>query len=99
MEKKKEQRKNYKIRIDFTRLILSAVSIYFVICFSCQQIKLNQYRRQKEITEQGILKQKETLKKLEEEMKSENSDELLEKKARELGYIKPNEKIFVDINK
>lgn len=96
---KKEKNKNYKIRIDFVRLIFSIISIYFVICFTYQQIELNYYKSQRQRTEEGIRKQTEVLKKYKKEIESENTDELLEKKARDLGYVKPNEKIFIDINK
>lgn len=99
MKNTKINKKKSKINIDFVRLGFSIAVIYFVISFCYQQRELNYYKSQKDIYIKGIKEQQETLKKYDEQKNQENTDEIMENYARDLGYVKPYEKIFIDINK
>ncbi len=97
--KNTKSKKKYKVKIDFVRLGFCVATIYFVISFCYQQRELNNYQRQKEIYQNGIKDQQATLKKYNEQKNQESTDEIMENYARDLGYVKPYEKIFIDINK
>lgn len=81
------------------RLVVLGVCAYFIVSLTSLYSTLN--KKQKELDELTL---KETQMKNDiEEMKnllsSDSNDELIEKAARErLGYIFPNEQIYIDIS-
>ncbi len=81
------------------RLVVLGVCAYFIVSLTSLYSTLN--KKQKELDELTL--KESQLKNDIEEMKnllsSDTNDELIEKAARErLGYIFPNEQIFIDIS-
>ncbi len=81
------------------RLVVLGVCAYFIVSLTSLYSTLN--KKQKELNELTL--KESQLKNDIEEMKnllsSDSNDELIEKAARErLGYIFPNEQIYIDIS-
>ena len=81
------------------RLVVLGVCAYFIVSLTSLYSTLN--KQQKELNELTL--KESQLKNNIEEMKnllsSDSNDELIEKAARErLGYIFPNEQIYIDIS-
>ncbi len=81
------------------RLVVLGVCAYFIVSLTSLYSTLN--KKQKELNELTL--KESQLKNNIEEMKnllsSDSNDELIEKAARErLGYIFPNEQIYIDIS-
>lgn len=84
--------------------LIKAASLFFIVYFIYtmvnQQIQINKYNSQIEMYSSDI----ETKQKLVEYYKNQKnniqSDQYIETVARDiLGYVKPYEKIFVDVNR
>lgn len=94
------QKKDKKFKFSYLKLFCILFSVYFIYTLYTQQIQINKYNSQINMYQSDI----ETKKKLSEYYKSQKSnmqtDKFIETVAREqLGYVKPYEKVFVDINK
>lgn len=87
-------------KINLFKVFFAVFMAYFVYTAYNQQVQINKYNSQISMYKQDI----STTNKLTSYYKSQASnmqtDDFIEKMAREkLGYVKPYEKIFVDINK
>lgn len=86
--------------INLYKIFFAVFMAYFAYTMYNQQVQINKYNSQIAMYNQDI----STTDKLTTYYKSQASnmqtDDFIEKMAREkLGYVKPYEKIFVDINK
>lgn len=90
------KRKSRKIGI----LVLLVVSAYCIYTLICQESLLGGKKRELDDIKQKIAAEEKKKKDLQDEKKNLNSDEHMEKVAREkLGMVKSGEKVFVDVNK
>lgn len=85
-------------------LIIKAVlGLYiFYILFSIvdQEIKIRSFKKQISKSEERIKEQEKEAKEIEKQIENSNSEQVIEKEARErLKMIKPNEIIYIDPNK
>jgi cell division protein FtsB len=78
-------------------IILLSVFIFGIVFFN-KYTSLNVYRDEIKSLKEQISAQKEYSKELEETKKKYTSDEYIEENARDLGFVKPNEKIFRNYN-
>ena len=78
-------------------LVILAVCGYAVFTLINQQITLSKCEQMKLEEQAKISEAKRESQKLEDEHKKTNTDEYLENRARELGLVKPNERVFIDI--
>ena len=78
-------------------IILLSVFIFGIVFFN-KYTGLNVYRDEIKSLKEQIAAQKEYSKELEETKKKYTSDEYIEENARDLGFVKPNEKIFRNYN-
>lgn len=103
MEIKKEQNeetKKGKKGIKFYLFFIMGIILFFSGAICMQLQKRNDYDEQIKQLEYEINKQNEINEELKRQNEYQDSDEFIEKIAREqLGMIKPNEKIFIDQNK
>ena len=81
----------------FTAVFLLGM-ILFVMVLHAQQKQFNNYGAQKNELNAMISQEEKQLSQNEEAKPQQNSDEAMEELARELGWVKPNETIFVDIS-
>lgn len=100
LKNQKELKTQKKFKFSFLKLFFVVGFIYFVYTLYNQQIQINKYNSQISMYQSDI----DNNKKLTDYYKSEKAniqtDKYIEDVAREqLGYVKPYEKIFVDINK
>ncbi len=80
--------------------ILISVIIYSIFTFINQQIKLNSYSKDISYYNSQIEKLKEKKEELLVDQENVNSEEYIEKVAREkLDMYLPNETVFIDANK
>ena len=92
--------KKSKKKVNFTRILLIGVLIYFVCVFCIQQFRINEYKVQEKYYAESISEINQEIEEYEMLKESSNTSEYIEKIAREkLGLVKPYEKIFVDVNK
>jgi len=76
------------------------VAVYFCITFVQQQITIGQLSDKAETIKSEIQAQKALEKEIEYEMQSENELKRVEEIARDkLGFLKKNERLFVDSSK
>lgn len=81
-------------------ILMAGFFLYFVYILINQQAILNQCKRDLNNMEKKIEEQIELNEKLERQKEILNSDEYIEKVAREkLGLVKKGEKVFIDVNK
>lgn len=74
--------------------------VYFTYTFIDQQVQINKYDSQIKMYRADIKAKKDLTEYYNNQKGSTNSDEYIENVAREsLGYVKPYEKIFIDVNK
>ena len=82
------------------RIILILIIIYIMYIFVNQQMTLNSYRTSQAYYKEQIEKQKKYNEDLEKTKTNINSEEYIEKMAREkLDMYLPNERVYVDIEK
>ncbi len=73
------------------------VLVYFCITFVQQQITINQLSDKEKTIKTQIQAQEKLKKEISDEMQSENELKRIEKIARDkLGFLKKNERLFVD---
>lgn len=95
---KKISKKIYKV--DWIRVLLIGFVIYFVFVFADQQLQINEYNVKLSDTTNKIddaETRTEDLKATKE--KTDDSDYVESVARKELGLVKPYEKIFIDVNK
>lgn len=74
-------------------------AVYFVYTVVCQQISLNSYNSQIKMYAEEISNDNSLIEYYNGQKSNVKTDEYIESVAREkLGYVKPYEKIFVDVN-
>jgi cell division protein FtsB len=80
-------------------IVIMAIAVYAIFNLVQTQFLLNDnYTQQKKLSEE-LAKQQKIAQELNEQQAASNTDEYYEKQAREkLGYVKANEKLFVDAN-
>lgn len=89
-----------KKKLGYVKIFTIMLVMYFSYTFYTQQVQINKYNSQIEMFENDILAKEKNTKTYKEEVNSVNTDEYIEKVAREeLGLVKPYEKIFIDVNK
>lgn len=94
---KANTRKNNKIVI---KIFLFLIIGYVLYVFAQQQSDINKYAMEAKYYENLIEEENQKNIQLTKEKENINSDEYIEKIAREkLGYIMPNETIFIDANR
>ena len=92
--------KKSRKRLNFAKIFIIAIFVYFISVFCMQQFRINEYKVQEEYYENAITKINEEKQKNEELMAQTNTAEYIEQVARKkLGLVKSYEKIFMDINK
>ena len=82
------------------RLLFIGVLLYSGYVLASQQVSM--YQKQKSVDEYSVKidESKSEQARLDEELSLVNTDEYKERKARELlGYIRPDERIYVDVTK
>ena len=92
--------KRRKIKVDYLRVILIIVLVYFSITFVRQQLSINEYNVKIKSVKEDITETKAKIDELKDIETKVDDSEYIEQVAREeLGYVKPYEKIFIDVNK
>ena len=82
-----------------TKLLIVAFAVYSVTSIISQQIKINDQRTQNQNMKAEVEHQKLKNDELRTTIEAAGTDEFYEEIARDkLGYIKPGERIFVDIS-
>ena len=106
MTSKKDQisinniKKKRKIKVDYLRVLLIIVLVYFSVTFVRQQLSINEYNVKLKSVKEDISETKAKIDELKEIETKVDDSEYIERIAREeLGYVKPYEKIFIDVNK
>lgn len=74
------------------------VSLFSVAVLISQSANLSRLEKQKSDCEIQLSEQINVNKQLEAQLKSDNQDAYIEKKAREKGYVKSNEIVFYDVS-
>lgn len=90
---KKKKRKNI-----FAKLIVLSLICFLCVVFFHKYSILEEYNNEIENLEKQIAEQEEYGKELDKTEKEYSSDEFVEKYARILGLVKPDEKIFRNYN-
>lgn len=94
--KKSENATNNKNKSYYTRIaICLVITIAFVCTLISQQVRLVSIRRETEECRKEIEAQKEEYSILKEKAKNNSSDDFYEKKARDEGYVREDETVFV----
>ena len=93
---KRPKRKRKLTRADFVRLTaLCAVIVTFLYTFVSQQLRIAEIKRETKQCESQIAMQKEEYGRLEKKAEYNSSDEYYEEKARDEGYAREDEIVFV----
>ncbi|HEY8361526.1 MAG TPA: septum formation initiator family protein [Tissierellaceae bacterium] len=80
-------------------VIMSGLLVYFAITFSKQQEEINMIENQMKVLKDRIEKEKAVQEELLEQQNIIETDEFIEKIAREkLGMVKEGERIYVDMD-
>lgn len=96
MRKKTRKKKSFKLR----NIILLLLALYIGKTFISQGILMKDLKKKQLKEEQEISQLKEDIEKLNEEIKSKDSLDFVEKVARQdFGMVKPKEIIYIDKNK
>ncbi len=94
---KTNNKKNKQILL---KIVFFFIIGYVVYIFAQQQSDINKYAMETKYYENLIIEANEENALLTKEKENINSDEYIEKIAREkLGYIMPNETIYIDANR
>ena len=89
-----------KRKFGIIHIAILVFGVYFVYTLVQQQIQINKYNSQIEMYSADIKTKKELTEYYNSQKGNTKTDEYIENVAREnLGYVKPYEKIFVDVNK
>lgn len=93
-------KKKKRYSVDYLRVILLVVLVYFSVTFVRQQFEINEYDVQIKSIQEDIQYAKEKTNELKEVENKVNDADYIEQVARtEFGLVKPYEKIFIDVNK
>lgn len=96
----KYKKKGMKKKRPFFYMCLLVIGLYVFWIFINQQIELKKSYKQEEVLNQKILELKKEEASLEKEKNLGDDSKFIEKVAREeLKMVKPNEIIYIDINK
>lgn len=87
-----------KKKIKLGKIAILFFACVFVCMFTIKYATLKNYRDEIDSLKAQTQEQKEYGKQLDEISKEYDSDEYVEKYARSLGLVKPNEKIFRNYN-
>lgn len=99
-QKKACKGRKVRIKLNYTRVCLILVVLYFCVTFVEQQLKINEYNIQIESLNSTIENVKQDIVETNNKLDVAATDEYKESVARsKLGLIKSYEKVFVDINK
>lgn len=94
----KKIKKRYKV--DYVRVTLVVMTIFFSVTFVKQQLEINEYNVKINSIKQDIVEAKQKTDRLKSVENRVNDSEYIEQVARtELGLVKPYEKIFIDVDK
>jgi len=94
-----KRQKSAKVNPIVTTLFL-LLFVYFAASLVSQQSLIESKQAELARVQAQIAREEETAQELEEEKESLMSDESLERIAREkLGMVKPNERVYVDLNR
>lgn len=89
-----------KRKLGLMHVFVICFMLYFTYTFIDQQIQINKYDSKIKMYSADIKAKKDLTEYYNNQKGSTNSDEYIENVAREsLGYVKPYEKIFIDVNK
>ncbi|MEG2310586.1 MAG: septum formation initiator family protein [Clostridia bacterium] len=92
--------KKVKKKISVMKIVGILFMTYFLLTIADQQTQINKYNSQITMYETNINNTNSLTSYYSKQKTNIKSDEYIENVAREkLGYIKPNEKIFVDANR
>lgn len=92
--------KNRKKGKLYKKILILAFIIYFVYTLIMQQKTLNSYAKEQAKYNEDIEVAEDEQNKLQEMKSNINSDEYIEKIAREkLGMYYPNERVYIDVEK
>lgn len=95
-----KKRKKLNMKKVAVRVLFVSVLLYAVYTLASQQVSMIQRQKTAEDCEAMISDAKDENARLNEELGLVNSDEYKEQKARELlGYVKPDERIYIDVTK
>lgn len=84
----------------FLLTVMSGLLVYFAVTFLNQQEEINSIKNEMKVLSDKIEKEKETQEELLEQESIINTDEFIEKIAREkLGMVKEGERIYVDMDR
>ncbi|MEG0073870.1 MAG: hypothetical protein RR922_04160 [Clostridia bacterium] len=98
-EKQRLERKRIKSKFSVLNVIFLGVLIYGIVTLIQQEFMLTQYEDSIAMHKQYIADEQENLNNNKREKEQEKNDKTMERLARNLGYVKPSEKLFIDINK
>ncbi|MEG2484518.1 MAG: hypothetical protein RSB51_03490 [Clostridia bacterium] len=98
-EKQRLERKRIKSKFSVLNVIFLSVLIYGIVTLIQQEFMLTQYEDSIAMHKQYIADEQENLNNNKREKEQEKNDKTMERLARNLGYVKPSEKLFIDINK
>lgn len=94
------QKKNKKIKLDYIRILLILCFVYFCYTVVGQQFSLNEYNIELADLAAHIADANQEIEEINALKQQVGTDQYIEEIARaELGYVKPYEKIFIDVNK
>ena len=96
---KNKKNKRVDVRKMSVRLLFFGVLLYGVITFAGQQLDLSRLGKKEADWKNKIADENAETPRLEEEYKNVNTDEYIEKKVREMGYVRPDETIYYDAHK
>ena len=83
-------------RNDFIRVIICCVLVCgFCYTMIAQQIRISAIRSETEACEKEIAKQEQIYAELKEKAKDNSTDEFYEEKARDEGYVRSDETVFI----
>ncbi|MBR1970905.1 MAG: septum formation initiator family protein [Clostridia bacterium] len=89
--KEKKMQKN-----DFMRVVICCVVVCgFIYTMISQQIRISAIRNETEACEREIAKQEQIYAELKEKAKDNSTDEFYEEKARDEGYVRSDETVFI----
>ena len=94
------KKRNNNKKITLTKFLLVLCFGYFVVTFTIQQFKINEYRVKEDYYIEQISEVTDKTVEYKEITSQVKDIEYIENVARDsLGLVKPYEKIFVDVNK
>jgi len=97
---KKSTKKNIKFSVFLKGILVLGLAVYVCISLVSQQFDLSRLKSEEKILDAEITEAQKKAKELEAEKSLIDTDEYIERVARErLGYMKKNEKVFIDTNK